>query len=286
MSEEIDYILTKKTPGGAKIDIGRTQDSRKIYLAHFSVAGATEMYKYSKDERVYEYMESSAHSSLEETTQYIESRLARTGNGLAKANGKYWFIRRIEDDRMLGSVALTDLDRKRLSVCWGFALDPEFWGEGYIYEVQEIIKDYVFNELGLNRLWSVTYITNERTKQTVLAGGFQSEGVLREYYRDEKGHFIDAWLYGMLKTDFYNQQPEKKNVHQVDEDDLIRFIGDILHYDTLDRNSTIADIPTWDSLNHVTLMVALEEKYRIKLSPLEIAKCTSVCSIYSTISSK
>ena len=286
MSKEIDYTLTRKIPGGEQGDLSDAKHSREIYLDHFSFDGAEEMHKYSKDERVYEYLETSPHSSLEETRQYIGAQLERAGDGKVNLTGKIWFIRRVRDDRMVGSVALMELDKKRLSVCWGFAVDPEFWGEGYIYEVQEIIKDYVFNELGLNRLWSVTYITNERAKKTVLAGGFQEEGVLREYYRNEAGDFIDAWIYGMVKSDFHKQEAVSKVELSVDTDELVCFIGETLQCNTLVLGSKMADIPTWDSLNHVTLMLALEEKFKIKFSPLQIAKCTSVESIYDTICAK
>lgn len=116
--------------------------------------------------------------------------------------------------------------------------------------------------------------------------GFKEEGVLREYYRDETGHFIDAWAYGMLESDFRNQEAESKLDRQVDTDELVCFIGEILRWDSLDRASKMADVPTWDSLSHVTLMVALEEEFKIKLRPYQIAECTSVEAINNIICSK
>jgi len=42
----------------------------------------------------------------------------------------------------------------------------------------------------------------------------------------------------------------------------------------------------WDSFRHVHLVIAVEEKYRIQLSPQEIVGLLSVCDIASLLRSK
>ena len=68
----------------------------------------------------------------------------------------YWFVRRKSDDRLIGSAGLIDLNFSRQSIEWGYGIDPDLWGQGYILKIQEALKDYVFNILELNRIHGVT----------------------------------------------------------------------------------------------------------------------------------
>jgi citrate synthase len=46
--------------------------------------------------------------------------------------------------------------------------------------------------------------------------------------------------------------------------------------DAITRELKFNDIREWDSLNHVNLMLALEERYGIEITEDSIIKCTSV----------
>ncbi len=53
-----------------------------------------------------------------------------------------------------------------------------------------------------------------------------------------------------------------------------------------DEDISEAKIENWDSLSHVNLMMALEQKFNVKLSLEEIEKLRDLESIYQTIKSK
>jgi acyl carrier protein len=49
---------------------------------------------------------------------------------------------------------------------------------------------------------------------------------------------------------------------------------------------TAADVPAWDSLTHINLIVAVEKQFRIRLTTAEIRSLTNVGDFVSLISKK
>ncbi len=54
----------------------------------------------------------------------------------------------------------------------------------------------------------------------------------------------------------------------------------------LDAETTADDIDDWDSLNHITLMAAVEDEFGIKLSMGEISGLNNVGELAETIKRK
>ena len=77
---------------------------------------------------------------------------------------------------------MVNINYNRKSTEWGYAVDPDLWGNGYVLKIQEDLKTYVFETLGLNRIYGITMINNKRTIESVLAAGAKHEGIIRDYY--------------------------------------------------------------------------------------------------------
>ena len=54
----------------------------------------------------------------------------------------------------------------------------------------------------------------------------------------------------------------------------------------IDKNSSAENINEWDSLNHIYLVVAIEEKFNLKFSAQEIQNWQTVEHIIESISNK
>jgi acyl carrier protein len=63
--------------------------------------------------------------------------------------------------------------------------------------------------------------------------------------------------------------------HDVFEDDSI----------AISRDTTAKDVEGWDSFNHVRLIVAVEEKFKISLSTAEVADLRNVGELIDLIGS-
>ena len=52
---------------------------------------------------------------------------------------------------------------------------------------------------------------------------------------------------------------------------------------TVARDTTAADVPGWDSLMHVTLLVCLERTFQVRFSSAQVASLANVGEIVSLI---
>lgn len=68
--------------------------------------------------------------------------------------------------------ALPDLDL-------GFALLPEFWGQGYAREAAAAVMDLARTSLGLSRLLAITSLGNHASGSLLEKLGFRFEGIVR-----------------------------------------------------------------------------------------------------------
>ncbi|OMF93450.1 hypothetical protein BK144_10925 [Paenibacillus sp. FSL R7-0273] len=82
----------------------------------------------------------------------------------------------------------------------GCELSPDCWGQGYMREALELILDFGFRTMGLNRIEALCHPGNTRAAGLFSALGFLQEGLLRQYRHTGTG-FQDAVLFALLRSD-------------------------------------------------------------------------------------
>ncbi len=257
-----------------------------VYCERLSMAALAEVHKYSTDRRVYEFLEFDAFSTIDETRAYLEKLLGRMGDSPVGRSAMYWVLRRRSDHQLVGMVNLGSLDYERQSAEWGYGVDPELWGLGYVLQLQEMLKHYAFVILGLNRLHGRTMSANERTISSVLAAGMKHEGTLRQYYR-KAGVYHDAWLYGMLRADYLESKQQvggRRGVVGIDE--VRNIVAAALADDSVTVDSGMHDLFSWDSLTHMSIMVAVSQQTGVSLSPADMTRGTSVKAIAALLAER
>lgn len=55
---------------------------------------------------------------------------------------------------------------------------------------------------------------------------------------------------------------------------------------SLSRETNVADIDSWDSLNHITLVTTIEQHFRVKFTTSEIMGWQNVGDFFDTLTSK
>lgn len=273
-------ILDSIIPGGTLEDLDKSVlPNRNLYLTRISMDGLEDMHEYSKDERLYRYFEFEPFKNINETRSYLEKLINRMGNEIDDRKCMYWFIRTIQNNKVVGSIGLVDIDVYRGSAAWGYAIAPDYWGKGYILEAQLLIIHHFFEILKMNRLWGITTIDNEPTISSVLAAGFQKEGVLREYYRYANGEKKDGLIYSILAKDYHANKKYLQNEKNVilTLDKLKKIFASTFQITETEVNegSNMGSVAEWDSLSHVTLILQIEKETGFKFKPSEIAQATN-----------
>ena len=275
--------LDQYVPGDRPPDEATSKIDTDLYFERLTLAGLEEMNRYSVDERLYQFLELRPFAGIEETNAYIERLLRLMGKEAQGRSVMCWFVRRRSDGCLVGTARLVTLNHARQSAEWGYGVDPELWGRGYILQMQQMLKHYVFEVLRLNRLGGVTMLENRRTISSLLATGMKHEGTLRQYYCKD-GNYQDGWAYAMLAPEYFRgKTPASRNTPAYAVGDVIGIVSSVLGGAGIDASSTMQNTGNWDSLNHMAIMVAVADKTGIALSPPEIARATSVQAILSLL---
>ena len=279
------HILDQVIPGGNYKQVKDNND-RQLYLNRISIDGLEEMHKYSQDKRLYEYFEYKPFNSINDTKKYIKRLKDSEGDKAFGRKAICWFVRRIRDKKLIGTARFLNIDYNRQSIEWGYGIDPELWGRGYIFEIQEILKEYVFNKLCLNKLYGITRFDNQRTISAVLASGMKEEGIFRQYYRDYKGNYHNAWGYSQLSEDYFKvkdfKQKELKK-EKITVEILTKVISNTLSEPGISIHDDMRSVKKWDSLSHINIILAIEKEIGRTFTSKEIAKSISVKNIFDII---
>lgn len=287
-SENFYDILDEKVPGGILENLDREVIlDRKLYLTRISMDKLEDMFEYSQDERLYRCFEYSPHQKLEDTRKYLQKLLDGVGVEKVGRKSMYWFIRLLDSGKAIGTIGLLEIDTYRESATWGYAIDPSHWGRGLILEAQMLVIKYFFEDLKLNRLYGVTAIDNDAVLSSVSSAGCQREGILRDFYKYAGNIRKDAVIYSLLAKDYFSKNCEQiTNAKCLLSLETLKKIGAFV-FDfpglKMDENTTMSDIPQWDSLNHIAFIMAIEKETGIKFKPTEIARATTVKDLLAIV---
>ena len=84
----------------------------------------------------------------------------------------------------------------------GYWLGEPFWGKGIISECINPVLNYAFSNLGLERVFALTYTSNAGSMRVLEKNNFTLEGTFKKgAYKD--GIFYDVIQYAILKEDFH-----------------------------------------------------------------------------------
>jgi UDP-4-amino-4,6-dideoxy-N-acetyl-beta-L-altrosamine N-acetyltransferase len=114
-----------------------------------------------------------------------------------------------DDGKPLGIVAITDISKSDNNASWAFYSSPES-KKGTGSKMEFLALDFVFNELGLHKLWCEVLDFNQAVINMHKKFGFKLEGVLRSHHCTDSG-YIDVHRLGILKTEWLELRESMKN---------------------------------------------------------------------------
>lgn len=167
----------------------------KIYLRPVEAEDAKFLAKGENDPMVREALflalPVSSTTELEKVEQLIKSKDAIVLIIVEKAT-----------DQPVGQTAFFRIDYiSRTAVFYIAILDPACWSKGFGSEATQLMVDYAFKTLNLNRIQLHVCAENTPAIKIYERVGFQKEGVLRQaMFRN--GNYVDFWVMGILRNDW------------------------------------------------------------------------------------
>lgn len=101
-----------------------------------------------------------------------------------------WIIEDTETGKMIGEISFFDIEIANRKGEIGYFLGKEFWRQGIMSSILEVVIAYLFEDLKIHRLQAVVIKENSGSIRLLEKNGFVKEGMLKDYkycrnrYRD------------------------------------------------------------------------------------------------------
>jgi RimJ/RimL family protein N-acetyltransferase len=102
----------------------------------------------------------------------------------------------------IGHAAFHRIDLVSRAATFGIIIgDSKYWGKGYGSEVTQLMVEYGFQTLGLNRIQLHVWSENIAGMKAYKSAGFKQEGLLRQAMFHE-GNFCDFYVMSILREEY------------------------------------------------------------------------------------
>lgn len=169
----------------------------RLILRKIKLSDAEDMYEYSSDETLTEYLLWSPHPDIGFTRKYIRS----LGRYYARGEFYDWGIELKENGKFIGTCGFASIDTENRSAEIGYVINNAYRGKGYAVEAARAVIRTGFYELDLNRIEARYMVGNSASERVMRKLGMTYEGVCREEIF-VKGKYRDIGHYALLRSDF------------------------------------------------------------------------------------
>ena len=172
-------------------------ESERLLLRRLCMRDAPDIYDYSRDAEVARHVLWTAHTSPSESRSYIRYMLRRYRLGEPSS----WGIVLKREDRVVGTIGFMWIQEENASAEVGYSLGRAYWNQGIMTEALELVLDFGFRRLKLNRIEAQHEVDNPASGAVMRKAGMVREGTLRQRLCN-KGKFVDVELYAALRGDY------------------------------------------------------------------------------------
>lgn len=132
-----------------------------------------------------------------EAARYISKKIQEQKKDL----GVTFTIKLKSNTKLIGMIALRDIEREHSVAELSYWLAVSAWGKGYMSEAIKPVLRFGFENLSLNRIYACHMARNPASGKVLQKNGFQLEGLLRQRVK-KWGVFEDVKLVSILLQDW------------------------------------------------------------------------------------
>ncbi len=171
---------------------------KRIILRNLVKADAESVCKHANDKKVFRYTTLPYPYTKKDALEFIPI----VQKGLREQSSYELGVTLSENDEVIGMIGLKNIDRgNKLSAEIGYWLGKKYWRQGMISEAANLILDFAFNDINLNKVFAKVMEPNEASVKLLEKLGFKKEGLLRKYEK-RNGTWMNVVYLGLLKKEF------------------------------------------------------------------------------------
>ena len=175
----------------------KTITTSRLILRRFKTDDAEAMYRnWASNDNVTKFLTWPTHTSID-ITKTIISEWANSYNDIKTY---HWAITLKDKDEVIGDLSVVKMDEECLIAELGWCISQDCWGQGIIPEAALAVRDYLFDEIGFNRIAAIHDVNNQKSGRVMQKIGMKYEGTKRQASKNNQG-ICDICLYAILKED-------------------------------------------------------------------------------------
>jgi len=109
-----------------------------------------------------------------------------------------------DNGKVIGNISVVKLNESAESADMGYCMSRSYWGNGLMPEALKAVMDYLFDEVGLNRVAACHDVNNPKSGRVMEKAGMKQEGILRAAGRNNLGICDEVWR-AMISSDRQKQ---------------------------------------------------------------------------------
>ena len=131
----------------------------RVTLRQLSIDDQQDILALRSNPEINKYLGRQPSKTIEDAKNFINN----VNENIEKHIALYWAITLTETKTFVGTICLFDFSNKKNSCEIGYELMPEFQGQGIMKEASQVVIDYVFQTLKLNKIHAVTHCHNQNS---------------------------------------------------------------------------------------------------------------------------
>ena len=170
-------------------------ETERLILRRVRAEDAQAMFaNWASDDEVTKYLSWPTHTGPEVTEMVVNDWVS----GYNKDDFYLWVIE--IDGQLIGSISVVSHDDHTAKAEIGYCIGKNWWYQGIMPEALKAVVDYLFEEVGMNRIEACHDPRNPNSGKVMLKCGMKREGTLRQAGRNNQG-ICDVCVYALLKSE-------------------------------------------------------------------------------------
>ena len=168
----------------------KTLETERLILRRFRLEDAKEMYtNWASDPEVTRFLTWPPHTSVEVTKRLL-GEWVKAYEELSTYN---WVMELKDTHELVGNISVVRLSENIAAADMGYCMGRAWWGKGLMPEALRVVADYLFTEVGLNRIAACHDVNNPKSGRVMEKAGMKLEGIWRRAGKNNLGICDEMW---------------------------------------------------------------------------------------------
>ncbi len=175
--------------------------TNRLVLRPFKEDDIDDMYRnWTSNDNVTQFLTWPTHSSKEITKKVLTEWISKNDD----LENYQWCIEWKENHQAIGSFGIVHMEENIHTVEIGYCIGEEYWNRGITTEAFQAVIQFLFEEVGCNRIYARHDVNNPNSGNVMKKAGLFYEGTLLEAGKNNRG-ICDIVVYGLTKKMYDNK---------------------------------------------------------------------------------